>query len=64
MKLDSGVLLALLLSSCATVHHAPGQKAGGDTAFVCHKGKKTLELPSEAVDAHIQHGDEHGRCQP
>ena len=37
-------------------------KAGGDTAVVCHKGKKTLELPSSAAQAHINHGDRLGPC--
>jgi hypothetical protein len=29
---------------------------------VCHKGKKTLELPREAAQAHLNHGDRRGRC--
>jgi hypothetical protein len=29
---------------------------------VCHKGKKTLELPRGAAQAHLDHGDRLGRC--
>ncbi len=29
---------------------------------VCHKGKKTLELPEPAVEAHLKHGDTLGPC--
>lgn len=56
-------LLALMLSACA---YQPTQgragKAGGDTALVCHKGKKTLELPREAAHSHLKHGDSLGPC--
>ena len=29
---------------------------------VCHKGRKTKELPQEAVPAHLGHGDQLGPC--
>jgi hypothetical protein len=29
---------------------------------VCHKGKKTLELPRNAAQAHLNHGDKLGPC--
>lgn len=58
MKAIVAMMLAVLLGACASV----GQKAGGDTAFVCHKGKNTLELPREAVQAHLDHGDRLGMC--
>jgi hypothetical protein len=29
---------------------------------VCHKGKKTLELPAAAAQAHLGHGDRMGPC--
>jgi hypothetical protein len=31
--------------------------------LVCHKGKKTLELPREAISAHLGHGDYRGPCR-
>lgn len=64
MKLVLSVLLAMLVSGCVTVPvEEKGGKAGGDTTVVCHKGKKTLNLPQEAVRAHLDHGDHLGPCQ-
>lgn len=59
--------LSLALSACVL---APsdgyyGKKAGGGgsaTVLLCHKGKKTMELPREAASAHIGHGDRYGPC--
>lgn len=60
-RLFTITLLSLGLAACVV---APvGKKAGGDTLLVCHKGKKTMELPSEAVDAHLGHGDTLGPCR-
>lgn len=56
-------LIPLSLAACATAVVPTGGKAGGDTVFICHKGKKTMELPSEAVNAHIGHGDTYGPCR-
>jgi hypothetical protein len=56
-------VLAILLTACATApDEDPGAKAGGDVVHVCHKGKKTLELPPEAIAAHLDHGDRLGPC--
>ena len=30
--------------------------------LICHKGKKTMSLPSSAIDAHLGHGDRRGSC--
>jgi hypothetical protein len=67
MKPSIRLLLAstLLLSLTACVVPQVGNgggKAGGDTVVVCHKGKKTLELPRDAAQAHINHGDRRGPC--
>lgn len=62
MRLTLTIVLAVLVCSCATAHHGPGAKAGGATELICHKGNKTLELPVEAVDAHLGHGDSPGPC--
>lgn len=60
-RLTAIVFVSLSLGACVV---APvSNKAGGDTVLVCHKGKKTMELPSEAVDAHIGHGDTYGPCR-
>ena len=37
---------------------APGQ----DHVLVCHKGKKTMELPASALNGHMNHGDHRGPC--
>ena len=62
MKLMVTLVLMLSVSACVYDPAGNGGKAGGDTAVVCHKGKKTLELPREAVQAHLDHGDRLGPC--
>ena len=62
MKLMLATILLLSLSACALAPTSGGGKAGGDTAVVCHKGKKTLELPRSAAQAHLDHGDRMGPC--
>jgi hypothetical protein len=57
--------LSLALSACVIAPAGGyGKKAGGDgaTVLLCHKGKKTMELPREAASAHIGHGDRYGPC--
>ena len=55
-------LAGLLGMGCvATVHQAPG--AGRETAVLCHKGKKTLEVAEPAAEAHLKHGDTRGPCR-
>jgi len=68
MKLMLTLILLLSVSACVVAPDSGGGggggsgKAGGDTAVVCHKGKKTLELPRDAVQAHLNHGDRLGAC--
>ena len=62
MKLLLASMLLLFVSACALAPTGGGEKAGGDTVVVCHKGKKTLELPVSAADAHLGHGDRRGPC--
>ena len=31
--------------------------------LVCHKGKKTMELPVSALNGHMGHGDHRGPCR-
>ena len=60
------LVLLMFVSGCVVAPDAGGDKtsgkAGGDTAVVCHKGKKTLELPRSAAQAHLDHGDRLGPC--
>ena len=67
MKLILALMLTLSVSACVLEPSGRGGasgsgKAGGDTEVICHKGKKTLELPSEAAKAHLGHGDRRGPC--
>ena len=66
MKPMLALILPILVSACAVAPESGGGqgggKAGGDTAVVCHKGKKTLELPRSAAQAHLDHGDKLGPC--
>jgi hypothetical protein len=69
-------LASVLLAACSTspryayrdrayspvyAPSASGQRAGHEEV-ICHKGKKTMTLPSSAVDAHLGHGDRRGPC--
>ena len=62
MKLMLALILLLSVSACAVAPAGDGGKAGGDTSVICLKGKKTLELPREAAQAHLDHGDRLGPC--
>ena len=55
------IALAAAASACVLVGPSSGAKAGHDVV-VCHKGKKTMTLPHEALDAHLGHGDRQGPC--
>jgi hypothetical protein len=62
MKQILALTMLVSLSACVVAPTGGGGKAGGDTAVVCHKGKKTLELPRSAAQAHLNHGDRLGPC--
>lgn len=69
MKILFASMLLLSLSACVVAPTSSGNgngngsgKAGGDTVVVCHKGKKTMELPGSAAQAHLGHGDRPGPC--
>ena len=62
MKPILAMLLLLSVSACVVPPVGGSGKAGGETAVVCHKGKKTLELPRSAAQAHLDHGDTLGPC--
>lgn len=63
MKFALTIASALLLSACVYVPFArgPAPKSGGDVTL-CHKGKKTMQLPESAARAHLDHGDRLGPC--
>lgn len=54
-------LLILPLSGCVLLPVELTGLAGKD--LVCHKGKKTLELPRDAISGHLGHGDYRGPCR-
>ena len=60
MKCLLAFLLVLPLSACVLLPVDGAGPAG--KSLVCHKGKKTLELPPEAISAHLGHGDHRGPC--
>lgn len=62
MKRILAVLVVLSVAGCVIVPVSPAGKVAGGTALVCHKGKKTMELPREAARAHLNHGDYLGPC--
>ena len=63
VKLMLLIVPVLLLSGCIIVPmNDSGSKTAGGTVQVCHKGKKTLELPQSAEQAHLNHGDRLGPC--
>lgn len=64
MKRFAALVFVLPITACVDVPVVSGGsgKAGGDTVLVCHKGKKTMELPREAAKAHLNHGDKSGPC--
>jgi uncharacterized lipoprotein len=74
MKTIAVTLLVLLLSACGTYSTSDryyvrdGHRVYGAAApvegheLICHKGKKTMSLPSSAIGGHMGHGDRRGRC--
>lgn len=62
MKLFLALLLPFAIGGCVIVPVAGSGTAAGDRIMLCHKGKKTLDLPSSAVQAHLDHGDRYGSC--
>jgi hypothetical protein len=62
MKFLFVALILLYISGCVVLPVGGSGKAGGGTTLVCHKGKKTMELPREAIQAHLNHGDRPGPC--
>jgi len=74
MKIPALALLVLLVGACGTYSTSDryyvrdGQRVYGAAApvegheLICHKGKKTMSLPSSAIPAHLNHGDRRGRC--
>jgi hypothetical protein len=76
MKTFTLILLALLAGACTYVperggygyrsdkHYGDGRHDDGQQrVLVCHKGKKTMELPESALGGHLGHGDHRGPCR-
>lgn len=62
MKTILAALLAVATAGCVVIPEDFLGRAGGGTVLVCHKGKKTMELPREALNGHLKHGDHRGPC--
>ena len=73
MKILAILLLTVMVGACSYSerrhvrddgYYGRGQVSGQgqDRQLICHKGKKTMELPASAVDAHLGHGDRRGPC--
>ncbi len=62
MKFFLTLLLILPITGCAIVPVGGSGKAGGETTVICHKGKKTMELPHGAIHGHLDHGDRLSPC--
>jgi hypothetical protein len=63
--LQAATILLLALTTAACVYFpvdSHGGKGGSGSAVICHKGKKTMELPQEAANGHMKHGDRYGPC--
>jgi len=57
------VALALAVGGCILIPQSSGGgKGGGGDVTLCHKGKKTMTLPREAAEGHMNHGDRMGSC--
>lgn len=54
--------LALAANACVLVGPPSAGARSGHDVVICHKGKKTMTLPQEAVGAHLDHGDRRGPC--
>jgi hypothetical protein len=76
MKMFALLLLALSAAACTYVPERGGYGYRADKAYedgrypdgqervlVCHKGKKTMELPASALGGHLGHGDYRGPCR-
>jgi hypothetical protein len=57
------VTLVAVVGGIAAILIAPRSEAGGAAkkVSICHKGQ-TLEVPEQAVEAHLGHGDTMGPC--
>lgn len=64
LRLSLILVLAGAANACVLVGPSSGgaKSGGGGEVTLCHKGKKTMTLPAEAVGAHMDHGDHRGPC--
>ena len=64
LRLSVIMALAGAANACVLVGPPSGgaKGGGGGEVTICHKGKKTMTLPAEAVGAHLDHGDRRGPC--
>jgi hypothetical protein len=55
--------LLMLITCLLSVHVSVAQNCGPNKVLVCHKGKNTLCISKNALQAHLNHGDYLGPCQ-
>ena len=61
--IQASALLAVTATGTAcSVHHVEPAHGHAEKVYVCHKGKKTLEVADSALPAHLDHGDRSGPC--
>ena len=61
-RLLTFLLAAAPLALACSVHHLEPTHGNAEKVYVCHKGKKTLEVADQALAAHLGHGDARGPC--
>ena len=57
------LLVAAPLVLACSAHYVEPAHGNADKVYVCHKGKKTLEVADDALAAHLGHGDTRGPCR-
>lgn len=60
--LASALLAATATGTACSIHRVEPAHGDFEKVYICHKGKKTLEVAHSALPAHMDHGDTRGSC--